>query len=599
MLARIHSRGPDEQRIKVEGPTHLAFARLAINDLTPTGSQPMVSADGRYITMLNGEIYNYRDLRTLLVTAGHRFSGTSDAEVIPHGFREWGPALFGRLRGMFAIVVCDTVANEVWLARDHFGIKPMYFASVGGEFVFSSSARAVTLHPSVRCQLRESAIGEFLRFRYVVSGDSMFSRVETLSPGSYVHWRNERFTVSRFWRPAKYIAGDQVGSTDWVSMFDDALSESVSAQLMSDVPLGVLLSGGIDSGAVLHHAARRDDEGLLAFTYQMPGNHDETSDAREIAEELSVCHRVVGATREPFADSFTRALRSMDTPVGDAIIVPTFRLLEAVSHERKVVLTGEGADELLGGYAHVGPLLKIGRAAGLGVPFEVAASIVGLVPRRMLDLFFPYETTLGRGGKRKLQSLVKSANDPSLALDIATSVISRDELPSISNIAPNSNNFVVSSLTMSSLMDWGYSAWLPNQILNKMDQLSMAHGVEARVPYVDPILYDVVRVMPREMLVTSRSNKVVLRESLLRSSCAWAERPKRAFFVPADAEHVRDLGSAARDWLGEKMCSKHGVLKPASVREKVTEMEQGDFLAAKQVATMCALHMWLDQDFLA
>ena len=599
MLARVRSRGPDEQRTKVAGPIHLAFARLAIIDLTATGSQPMVSADGRYITMMNGEIYNHRELRERLVTAGYRFSGTSDAEVIPHGFSEWGPELFARLRGMFAIVICDTVANEVWLARDHFGIKPMYFASVGGEFVFSSSARAVTLHPSVGCELRESAIGEFLRFRYVASGHSMFAHVETLAPGTYVHWSNGRFTATRFWRPAQYAAGDQVDSTDWVRMFEDALSASVNAQLMSDVPLGVLLSGGIDSGAVLHHAARRDSEGLLAFTYQMPAQHDETRDARAISEESSVCHRVVGASRELFADSFIRALRAMDTPVGDAVIVPTFHLLEAVSHERKVVLTGEGADELLGGYAHIGPLLKLGQAATLGMPLGVAASLVGLMPRRLLDLFFPYESALGRGGKRKLQSLVQSANNPALALDVATSVISRDELPSIANLPPHSDGFAIESLTMPALIDWGYSAWLPNQILNKMDQLSMAHGVEARVPYVDPVVYDAVRMMPREMLVNSRENKVVLRESLRRSSCAWAERPKRAFFVPNDAEHARDLSGAARDWLGEGMCSKHGVLKPASAREKVAEMQQGDFLAAKQVATMCALHMWLDQDFAA
>jgi asparagine synthase (glutamine-hydrolysing) len=585
--------------MEMVGPIHLAFARLAIIDLTATGSQPMVSTDGRYITMLNGEIYNHRELRQQLSTAGYRFSGTSDAEVIPHGFSEWGPALFARLRGMFAVVVCDTVANEVWLSRDHFGIKPMYFASVGEEFVFSSSARAVTLHPSVGCDLRDSAIGEFLRFRYVASGDSMFARVETLAPGTHVHWSNGRLTTTRFWRPAEYAAGEQVDSSDWVQRFDDALSASVNAQLMSDVPLGVLLSGGIDSGAVLHHAARCGNEGLLAFTYQMPAHHDETRDARAIADESSVCHRVVGASREPFADSFMKALRAMDTPVGDAIIVPTFHLLEAVSHERKVVLTGEGADELLGGYAHVGPLLKLGRAARLGMPLGVAASLVGLMPRPLLDLFFPYETALGRGGKRKLQSLVQSASTPSLALDAATSVISRDELPSIANLAPNSDGFSIMSLTMPALIDWGYSAWLPNQILNKMDQLSMAHGVEARVPYVDPVVYDVVRMMPRELLVNSRENKVVLRESLRRASCAWAERPKRAFFVPNDAEHARNLSSAARDWLGEEMCSKHGVLKSAAVRDKVAEMQQGDFLAAKQVATMCALHMWLDQDFAA
>lgn len=595
MLARIRSRGPDEQRTVVSRPAHLAFARLAIVDLTSTGSQPMTSRDGRYVTMLNGEIYNQQELRQQLSTAGYRFTGTSDAEVIPHGFSEWGARLFARLRGMFAIAVYDTVTKEVWLARDHFGVKPMYFASIGGEFVFSSSARAVALHPSVGRELRESAIGEFLRFRYVASGESMFAHVETLAPGTYVHWANGRITIATYWRPVEYAASDQVDSNDWVRMFDDALSGSVQAQLMSDVPLGVLLSGGIDSGAVLRHAARTRSDGLLAFTYAMPGRHDETKLAKAIADESSVHHRIVAAHHAPFAESFAKALRVMDTPVGDAIIVPTYRLLEAVSRERKVVLTGEGADELLGGYAHIGPLLKIGTASRVGLPPSLAASFVGAMPRQLLDQFFPYEASLGRGGKRKLQSLLRLAHDPARALDAATSIFSTDELSAIGNVSAPRRATRINSLTLPELIDWGFSAWLPNQILNKMDQLSMAHGVEARVPFVDPVVYDVVRMMPKAMLTTSRENKVVLRESLRRSSCAWAGRPKRAFFVPTDAEHADELAVAARDWLGDDMCSKHGVLRSTRVREKVSVMKQGDFLASKQVATMCALHMWLEQ----
>ncbi|MDA0237376.1 MAG: asparagine synthase (glutamine-hydrolyzing) [Proteobacteria bacterium] len=596
MMQIIRPRGPDGEERFEDGLVHLGFARLAINDLSPTGNQPMASSDGRYITMVNGEIYNAAELRKLLEAEGCRFKGSSDAEVIPHGFMHWGTDLFGKLRGMFAVVVFDTNLKQLILARDHFGIKPLYFSTFAGGITFSSSARAVAIHPKVGMNLRESAIGELLRFRYCPSGESMFSRVETVNPGEWIVWDEKKINRRLYWHRQSYNNEVNVSREDWIAQFSTALENSVNVGMMSDVPMGILLSGGIDSGAVARFAGAKNSGSLLAFTYSMPGKHDESAIAKSISTSSGIEHRVIYSPNVTFCESYVRAIRAMDSPVADAIIVPTYNLLHSVSLERKVVLTGEGADELLGGYAHVGPLLKLGKFARARIPLAVVARLLSLVPTTALTKFFPYEAELGVRGHRKICQIVREGCNPALALDHATSIFTSAEVRSGTSLGNVGDVAEVSELKLGDLIDWGYSRWLPNQILNKMDQLSMAHGVEARVPYVDPVLYDVVRSIPTELIRSKKSNKIVLRNALKLQGYQWADEPKRAFFVPPTQTHMAELDALAKEWLCESMLNKHGIVSKTMAIDAITGMRNGDFLALKQVATLAGLHIWLDQE---
>jgi asparagine synthase (glutamine-hydrolysing) len=597
MITAIRSRGPDDEQQVISGRTHLGFTRLSINGLGASGQQPMASTNGQYITMMNGEIYNAPELRKSLESKGYLFRGLSDAEIIPHGFSEWGTDLFTKLRGMFAIVICDRQSETILLARDHFGIKPLYYSRFTHGFAFSSSARAVGMHPKVGFSLRESAIGEILRFRYCPSGESMFAKVDTVRPGEWVIWKNGSTHRRTYWQNGPYVNGDKTSVVDWVDKFTLALENSVAVGMLSDVPLGILLSGGVDSGAVAFFASRQNREDLLAFTYAMPGKHDESLVGRAIAADSGVQHLIVHPGNESFADSYIRAIRAMDNPVTDSIIVPTYNLLKSVSAERKVVLTGEGADELLGGYAHIGPLLKLGKVAKTGVPLSVVARLLAALPSTLLNRFFPYEAELGVKGHQKICDIVRAGRNPGLALESATSIFSTDELrrgTSLADLGPVSD---VRELGMTELVEWGYKKWLPNQILNKMDQLSMAHGVEARVPFVDPVLYDLVRTMPLKLLVSRQSNKVVLRKSLQREGYRWSGEPKRAFFLPPSAGQITELSVVAEEWLCDSMLKKHGVVSKKMATDAVAEMRNGDFIASKQVATLAGLHIWLDQSF--
>lgn len=597
MLRVIASRGPDGSKKVVEPGAEFGFSRLSINDLSSTGDQPMSSTDGRYMSMMNGEIYNSPQLRKELEARGYRFIGTSDAEVVPHGFSEWGVELFPRLRGMFAIAIFDRLSRQLVLARDHFGIKPLYYATTNDGMCFASSARAVSLHPGVGQRINQSAVREFLRFRFVESGTPMYLNVRTLRPGEYVISEGRAITRRRFWFRRRFSETAHASPDELSDQFGELLKSSVSRELLSDVPLGVLLSGGVDSAAVLQSAIEGGAQNLIAYTYDMTGNASEVHDAAEIAMAHAVEHRVVSGNETEFADTYLRAIQCMDLPVGDAIIAPTYELLRSVRQDRKVVLTGEGADELMAGYAHIAPLRLLGRFAHHHISREVIASAVRLTPWQVLDAFFPYEAVLGKSGKAKVVDIIRSSYDASLALNNATSIFSNAELgfdghlPSDESIAP------VGDLSLASLVDWGFESWLPNQILNKMDQLSMAHGVEARVPYVDVDLYEFVATLPTRLLLSRKGNKRILRDTLERWRNPVAERPKRAFFTPVTDRHRRELTFLAKEWLSPAATKRHGIIADTVVSRTMSKLDGGDFLAAKQVATLAALHIWLEQDF--
>jgi len=598
MLRVIASRGPDGSKKVVEPGVVFGFTRLSINDLSSTGDQPMSSTDSRYMSMMNGEIYNAPQLRKELEARGYRFIGTSDAEVVPHGFSEWGVELFPRLRGMFAIAVFDRWSHQLVLARDHFGIKPLYYAMTNDGTCFASSARAVSLHPGVGQQINPSAVTEFLRFRYVKSGTPMYLNVRTVQPGEYVVSNGRAITRRRFWSRRRFSETAHASPDQLSEQFGELLKSSVSRELLSDVPLGVLLSGGVDSAAVLQSAIEAGAKNLIAYTYDMTEDASEVQDAAEIAKAHAVEHRVVSGNETEFADTYLRAVQCMDLPVGDAIIAPTYELLRSVRQDRKVVLTGEGADELMAGYAHIAPLRLLGRFAHLSLSRKVIASAVRLTPWQLLDAFFPYEAVLGKSGKAKVVDIIRSSYDASLALDNATSIFSPAELGLDDHLALYDSPTPAPGLDLASLIDWGFDSWLPNQILNKIDQLSMAHGVEARVPYVDVELYEFVAALPTRLLISRKGNKRILRDTLDRWRNPVAERPKRAFFTPVNDRHRRELTFLAKEWLSPAATKRHGIIADTVVTRTMSKLNGGDFLAAKQVATLAALHIWLDQDFL-
>lgn len=594
MIRAIRHRGPDGEGKFVSEPVHFGHTRLAIIDLV-TGDQPMIRNDGRLALIYNGEIYNYVELRKEIEAAGFVFTTTSDTEVIPLGYMAFGAAFFTKLIGIFAFALADLEKNRVLLVRDHFGIKPLYFAQAKEGLVFSSCARAVALHPGVDCSLNPAAVRDYLQFRYVPDGTHFFAGIRTLPAGSMLDYDfgSGKTTISRYWTPKTRVPDDRIDEKTWIERTEALLDDAIRIQLRSDVPVGLFLSGGVDSSTIAHFGMPHAPARMAAYTYAMEGDHDEVAAAASIARHVGADHHIVRGVGGPF-EGLREAIVCMDMPVGDAIIVPTYRLCQAAAKDVKVVLTGEGADEVFGGYVHFSALFKLARL-GQMLPFaNHMAGSIELLPVALLNRFFDYQASLGKLGRTKLARMIRSIHQPVALYRMANSVIDDDEIVDAADLGAAEIEDVEVG-TLPSVMVETVRSWLPYQILNKMDQLSMAHGLEARVPFLDPRLYDHVLSAPDSLFIQGGKNKVLLRKVLARAGGLNADRPKFAFHVPIEQRYRAELEATCREWLSSEQISRHGILKRAYVEQNVQALRAGEFLASKRLVTMIGLHMWLDE----
>ena len=593
MIAGIRHRGPDGEGEFIASPVHLGHTRLAIIDLEG-GAQPMSSAGGRLVTVYNGEIYNYVELRAELEARGVRFETRSDTEVIPLGYQLYGSAFFSRLIGMFALALVDFARRRLYLVRDHFGIKPLYYSATAEGLVFASCARSVAMHPAVDRSLNATAIRDYLQFRYVPNGRHFFTGVETLPAATIMECDfNGGVTTTELWAPRRRMPGDRIDVDSWVGETHDLLDDAVRIQLRSDVPVGIFLSGGVDSSTMATFAARHAREAMTAYTYAMEGAHDEVDAASAIARSVGARHITVSGEGGEGLSGLYAAVACMDHPVGDAIIVPTYRLCRAAARDLKVVLTGEGADEVFGGYVHFSALLKLGRLARL-VPFaHRLAGGVTMLPVALLNHFFDYQASLGRLGRQKLARMVRRIHDPRALYRLASSVIDDDDIDRAANLGPPARE-VPMDLSLPDLMLDTVKTWLPYQILNKMDQLSMVHGLEARVPFLDPRIYEHLLTAPESVFIEGHENKVLLRRVLERAGGVNARRPKFAFHMPIEERYRGELESLCDEWLAHDVTSRYGILNEGFIRANVTALRRGEFLASKRLLAMVGLHMWLD-----
>jgi asparagine synthase (glutamine-hydrolysing) len=331
---------------------------------------------------------------------------------------------------------------------------------------------------------------------------------------------------------------------------------------------------------------------MQAFTFSMRDDQDEVASARRIADAVGAAHTVVDTDNAADYSGLYDAVACMDLPVGDAIILPTYQLCQTASRDLKVVLTGEGADEIFGGYVHFGAFDKLARLR-TALPFaDRLAPLIRLAPVALLDRYFDYQASLGAQGRLKLSRMIASLHEERAIYRLASSVIDDHDIVEATNLrAPPVAQEI--DLSLAGAMLETVQTWLPYQILNKMDQLSMAHGLEARVPFLDPRLYEHMAGAPDELILANGENKILLRRVLQRQGGDW-KRPKLAFHVPMEKRYRAALQRLCRDWLSGDEIRKHGILNESYVQENLRYLGDGDFLASKRLVTMASLHMWLD-----
>ena len=593
MIEAIRPRGPDAEGRSTLPGVHIGHTRLSIVDIEG-GSQPMIRENGRFIISYNGEIYNYTELRAKIEATGRSFTTHSDTELLPLGFAAFGTELFEQLIGIFAFALYDTQDNSLYLVRDHFGVKPLYYAPTQDGIAFSSTARAVALHPDVDRSLHEGAVRDFLQYRYVPNGQHFFRGIETLPPGHYLKavLGQRRVEVVPFWQPKRRTGTSTCSREEWIDKTEALLQDAMALQLRSDVPVGLFLSGGVDSSTVAQFASKRSKYGMAAYTFSMGGADDEVAEARRIADSVGASHTVVAVDNTSDYSQFYDAVACMDIPVGDAILLPTYQLCQAAARDVKVVLTGEGADEVFGGYVHFSALCKLTMINKYLPGAHHLAPLVKLLPIPLLNRFFDYQASLGELGRHKLSHMIASLPRSEGLYRITSSIIDDRDITAAANLGePLSAGDM--DLSLPGMMFETVRTWLPNQILNKMDQLSMAHGLEARVPFLDPRLYEHLLSAPDNLIDSGGENKILLRQVLRRHTGNW-KRQKFAFHVPVETRYRPALEKLIAAWLSPETTRKHGILRQDFIDENRAYLARGDFIASKRLMAMVALHMWLD-----
>ena len=523
MTARIAHRGPDGEGVFADTRAALGHRRLAIVDLAG-GGQPMCNEDGSLVCVFNGEIYNYQALTAELTAAGHTFATHSDTEVLLHGWEQWGTALPARLRGMFAFALWDRLAGTLFCARDPFGVKPLYWYRRGETLLFASEIKAFLDHPAFEKRFNEAALPDFLSIEYLPGGETLFAGVYELLPGHSLLWQNGRLTRRRF---AQLTFAPRPGRTraQWAADIDAAFTGSVAAHRLADVEVGCFLSGGVDSALTACKAAQRQPR-LQCFTVGYAEQDcSELDAARATAAALGVPLHETQVTAEDFFAAARAVQWYHDEPMPNPAAVPLYFLCRSARQKVKVVLSGEGADELFGGY----PLYRQGvhAAAWQRLPRAV---------RRALARCLPGCRFLQRGAQPPWQRCARAnyvfaapaARDRYLKHPPAGGGPARRFRPWFKAAA---------GLDEPTALQWvDLHTWLPYDILRKADRMSMAHGLELRVPFLDREVWDVARGLPRRLRCTRRRGKVALRAAAARSlPRAVARRKKRGFPVPLAA----------------------------------------------------------------
>jgi asparagine synthase (glutamine-hydrolysing) len=554
MCSSIAHRGPDGQGIYLDRNLGLGHRRLAILDLSESGKQPMADPERRYVITYNGEIYNYRDLRKTLEEIGSRFIGTSDTEVILHAYRNWGIAALEKLNGIFALAIWDSRERSLLLARDPVGIKPLFYSNQSGKLIFGSEMKVLLSHPEVSREVDPEAIHSFFSYNYVPSPKTGISGIHQLEPGHFLLAQGgkpvlkKEFSAFREVPTTEIFPKSESELHDKVQEFRSRLHQTVNAQTIADVPVGGFLSGGLDSSAVADALSKNASKVQLFNVRFKNSSYDESATAKEIADILRA-PLVQIDTDADIRDLPKTIAMHLEEPTADSSAIPMYLLCQAASRHVKVALSGDGADETLAGYETYRATMIASRlkSKAFSLPFQCGKLLARHLPvsdkkyglKQVLSRFldnaqkpFPldhssWRTILTQNQKRKIYSdqfLAQTAHwDP-----YASYGAPLQEIPYDADL-----------LTKMLHMDFRF--YLPNDMLVKVDRMSMAHGLEVRVPFLDIEFVRYCRSLPSELKLRSgKSRKFILRESLRQSlPDRILNLPKSGFNFPIEL-YLRD-----------------------------------------------------------
>ncbi len=598
MADTIRHRGPDDEGYYVAGQIGLGFRRLSIIDLQ-SGHQPLSNEDGSIWIVFNGEIYNYQDLRAILQSKGHVFKTRTDTEVIVHLYEEFGPGCLEKLRGMFAFAIWDGNANTLFLARDRVGIKPLYYSLSDSSIAFASEIKAILVDPWLNKQILPEVIDRFLTFGYLPGEETLLKGVHKLAPGHYLLIRDGKSELKRYWDLQFTEPSRNKNIDDAESELINLLAETVELHMIADVPVGVLLSGGVDSTGVLSFATHATDKKVSSFTVGFSGGDvaDERPYARLAAESFGTQHHEMSISAKDFADFMPQYVWHMEEPVCEPPAIALYYVSKLARNFVKVLLSGEGGDEAFAGYSNYRNLVwleRIKRAVPslkgiIGRGFSLANSMFHL-PRAakyvplMHDCFPDYYYSRTSNP----QSYTGNGLGKVYSTDFAAFVDREHSLEPVRQF----QNHVRDKDTLNAMLYIDTKTWLPDDLLIKADKMTMANSVELRVPLLDHQVLEFAASLPPSYKLKGFKTKYILKKALSpKIPREIRDRKKTGFPVPYESWLRNDLKDFVSDVLLDRKTINRGYFGRDAI-EALLKANSNGVNYSKGIFSLVSLELW-------
>ena len=624
----MNHRGPDQEGFYTDAYACLGHRRLSIIDLSENGKNPMKNEDGTVWVVFNGEIYNFLPLKLMLETRGHTFYSKTDTEVLVHLYEEFGPHLMcDKLDGMFAFALWDAKQQRLMLARDRFGKKPLYYTTIGKVFYFASELKALTQVPGFQKTISRQALHDYLSFRYVPEPDTLFEHVNKIPAAHYMIVEGGKQTVHQYWS-LRFTKEEDRGESYYATRVYGLVEGAVRKRLISDVPLGVLLSGGLDSSSIVGLMSRQMSDPVKTFTvgYNMPGFEDELQEARLVADHFKTDHSEILLDFNP-STLLAESIWHADEPVADPALMPTMLMSRAAKKKITVTLLGEGADEVFGGYEQYKMMLAADmlnkKLPGLAKS-RIMTFAIQKAPLGPLSAVFRYAKDLGEDGRKRWIDLVENfgdypkdyfkiqsifdeqekrnvygpqsvlANSALINSDLANSVFPNPPKESVRLFEPYFTSGSQSgSLELNHMLEADMHTFLTHLLL-KVDKMTMAGSVEARVPFLDKDLVEFMARVPAQYKIHGLTSKFILRKAMKNLlPKAAVNRKKQRFFVPVHRWLRGDMKAVVQDALSAEAIKKRGLFQPVTIQRMLERYNSSPLYYGRQVWTLLTLEAWM------